>query len=497
MKDAQDLVDGIRELEGSANDYHAAMSYYLGDVPEKFASDKVRNKVGGSGEHYKVNVTRCVIDSLIDRLAIAAVTALTAQGKEYPEAQQALDAQIWTPNKLDRQIPRLVRDTSVYGDGYLYFWRNADEDRRPLQVSYNSPLTTRVIYDTEDEMDPLYAVKRWEGRDNADKANLITDEEVVRYVRDPRGKWDDPGAWREEGRVGHDHGRIPVEHFSTWLPYGRPEHKDAYGPQNAISKLAPTMVDSAEQAGYPARYALASPDASVRGDNADGFDYDDDDPQDMTKSGARPSKVKAGPGEVAVMEGIAQAGQWSAAESSTFTDSGNWFLRVMAQSTTTPFHLLDPSGSVPSGDSRRIADAPLDSKVGLRRPVYGSGLSSVLAAGLLSLGYDASVRVRWKPSPVTDDAATWSVCEAKIRSGVPQDVALAETGLYEPDQVGRWMESDRAQMDVMHRVQLLADLAQGIQGIGQAVALDVMTPEQAQAAVASVLGPIMKAVEAA
>lgn len=448
MTETEALVYGLKELDAESGSYRLAMAYYLGQVGEHFASNVTRRRVGTSGDAYRVNAARCPIDALVDRLTLSAVTAVRVDGTPYPEAQTALTARVWTPNQLDRQIPLLIRDTSIYGDGYLYLWKGDDDSPRPVTVAYNSPLSVRVIYSPADITVPVYAVKRWESPDGTESANLITLDEVIRYVldKDHGGKWDDPSGWLEVGRTPHDFpGRLPVEHFANWMPYGRPEHRDAYGPQNAISKLAPTMVDSAESAGYPSRYALAAADSAVRGDRPDGLDYDDDDPQDMTSTSSTKSSLNVGPGEVALLEGVQQAGQWAAASSTTFTDGANWFIRAMAQTTNTPTHLLDPSGSVPSGESRRIADAPLESKVKLRRGVYGSGLSSTLSTSLAALGFtDARVHVKWSPSPVSDDSLTWQVAEAKIRCGVPREIALAETGLYDPEVIAGWKLSGTA-----------------------------------------------------
>lgn len=488
--DQRDLVAGLRELEDASGAYRTAMAYYLNEEPEKFATQKTGNLIR-SGNNYRVNVARCPVDAVTDRLTIRSTTVLDSDGKTWPDAADALRTLVWEPNRMDRQFPRLIRDTSIYGDGHLYYWRS-DNEARPVELAFNSPLLLRVIYDPEDELTPLFAVKRWTGLDGSDNANLITDTEVIRYVLDEHanGKWQDPGSWIEVGRETHGFGEIPVRHFSTWIPYGRPEHRDAYGPQNAVNKLAPTMVDAAEEAGYPARYALATADASIRGDRPDTLDYDDTDTQDMASGDALPSKLKTGPGEVALLEGFTGAGQWASATSNTFIDGANWFIRAEAQSTTTPLHMLDPGGSTPSGESRRIADAPLEVKVKLRRDVYGADLAATLEACLASLGYaGAQVRVKWDPSPVADDTLTWTVCTEKIAAGVPVRVALLETGLYDEDEIDQWFDEDgRGQFDLSRQVDVLNRIASAIQGLGQGVALGILSQDRVDQIVERIIG---------
>ena len=54
------------------------------------------------------------------------------------------------------------------------------------------------------------------------------------------------------------------------MVYGQTEiTKDLYDAQDAINKLSSTMVHSAEDAGYPARFALAKGGASIDGNRAD------------------------------------------------------------------------------------------------------------------------------------------------------------------------------------------------------------------------------------
>lgn len=483
---AAQLVAGLTDLDDASDTYRLAMAYYRGEVGEQFASAKVARETGGSAGTYHVNAAAAPVNAVTDRLTIQAVVALHPDGAPYPEADAVLQRQVWEANGLGKQIPRLIRNTGVYGDSCLFLWPGDGA----VRIAYNSPLSTRVIYDPEDDTLPLYAVKRWTSRDGADTANLITDQAVTRWVRDPKGKWTDPDAWKFVAEDLHDLGRLPVEHFATDLPYGRPDHRDAWGPQNAVSKISPTMVDSAESAGYPSRYTITAPDASIRGDRPDQLDFPDEDEQDLTTED-RPSKLKVGPGEIAQLEGVTSAGQWAAATSNTFIDAGNWFLRVMAQTTTTPLHMLDPGGATPSGESRRIADAPLEVKVKLRRGLYGASLEAILGTALQALGYEAIVRVKWAPSPVADDTITWQVVAGKINAGVPAEVALVETGLYDLDTVQAWLTAEQEDMSLSRRIGLLSQVSGAISELGQGVALGLLSDTQAQAVMQQTIGALI------
>ena len=357
-----DLVEALTELDAATGGYETAMTYYLNETPERFASQAMITKLAGTADQYKVNCARTPVDAVVDRLLIAQVTATHVDGAAWPEADGALQG-LWKANRLGAQLPRLLRDTSIYGDGYLFVWPSPHSG---VTCAYNSPIQTRVIYDPENDLVPLHAVKRWRSRDGTEYANLLTAVEAVRYELIEKGTWRRPDHWREVARETHDLGRLPIEHLATWAPYGRPEHKDAYGPQDAINKLAATMVHAGEALGYPARYVLMGDDASLRGDRLDSLETSTDAAtQDMTQT-RMPGKLRVGPGEVATLEGARSAGQWEAAESRTFIDAANWFLRVLSFTTVTPGYLLDPASDM-SGIARQYADAPLEAKVGMRR----------------------------------------------------------------------------------------------------------------------------------
>src|SRR5512135_612600 len=216
-----ELVAGLIELDNAEEPYRLAMAYYRGEVGEQWASSKVARETGGSAGMYDVNAAAAPVNAVTDRLTIQSVVALHPDGSPFPEADEALQKQVWELNGLDRQVPRLIRNTGIYGDGHLYIWPNPEGARKPVTVAYNSPLSVRVIYNPEDDSEPLYAVKRWPGADGSDNANLITAHEVTRYVRDQdadAGKWQNPNVWEETLRTPHDLGRLPIEHFATDLP---------------------------------------------------------------------------------------------------------------------------------------------------------------------------------------------------------------------------------------------------------------------------------------
>jgi hypothetical protein len=145
-----------------------------------------------------------------------------------------------------------------------------------------------------------------------------------------------------------------------------------------------------------------------------------------------------------------------------------------------------------SGIARRYADVPLEVKSEQRRTNYGSRIESGLARGLHLVGYpEAVVKVAWRPSPMADESSLWHMVSNKIAAGVPQAVALADTGLYDPAVIQSWLVDPEVDVDVTHRVAILADLAAAVQGIGQGVALGIMSQDDATTVVQTVIGRLL------
>ena len=156
-------MQALGELHHAREDYTEAWALRDGSIPERFASPKLQRRLAGSSGLYGVNIASVPIRVVLDRLRIAAITALTGAGDKWEEADAALNA-CYDVNKLVLQRPRLFRNTLIYGDSYLFVWKG-DEDPYP-RINYNSPVTTRLIYDDDDEITPRLGIKGWhaEGR---------------------------------------------------------------------------------------------------------------------------------------------------------------------------------------------------------------------------------------------------------------------------------------------------------------------------------------------
>ena len=202
---------------------------------------------------------------------------------------------------------------------------------------------------------------------------------------------------------------VPVFHFRTSKQYGRPEHQDAYGPQDAINKLIITHMNTVDYQGAPQRYAL-----SGGGNNQEFEDFDD-----TAEAEDNIGKLKNGPGELWYLKGVSKVGEFSPADHKVFTEPVKDFVRSMASITNTPLHYFEKTGSVPSGESLRTAEAPLLKKVEDRQITFGSTWTDLFRFILkIDNETEPNVDVKWKAVESMDSLDAWEVAVKKRVVGV-------------------------------------------------------------------------------
>jgi hypothetical protein len=493
-----DLLHGLAELDEHAPDYETARQYAEGERGEVFASPRMRRAMAATGTTYRVNLAQIPIKVLSGRLEIAAVTV----PDDDAATQQVED--IWDRNELDTELPGAIRKACEYGDAYLMVWPGDEPNTADIWV--RTPLTTRVIYDPENPRRKSYAVFAWaEGAKNAKRrrCNVLYDDRTEKYVTLPGRKGTEPGDWTEYQPDGeawplpHPDGidEVPVYHLRTDRPYGRPVHKDSYGPQDLVTKLIISDTSGVDYQAAPQRYALA--EAAVDTDDDAGIDFGLDDASAVAPAeGESPvSKLKSGPGELWYLEGVKSVGQFEPPAPNLITDRVQLYVRLLSVVTDVPLHYFDPSGDQPSGESRRVANEPLVKAVGMLKVAFASPLKRAFALALKLSGYpDADVDVRWVPNETPDGLEAWQTIAAKIEAGVPVRQALLEAG-YTTAQVDDWLTESEDE-DVMRRILALKELGSATQSLGTAVGFGVVTVEQVQRAVAALLGEDPAAVQA-
>ncbi|MFE4671107.1 phage portal protein [Streptomyces sp. NPDC056723] len=498
-----DLMYGIEQLDDARPDYRQAQCYFDGDVPEIFASARLRRALEDTGVDFRLNFAKTPVEAVVDRLEIAAITGAD-------DAHTEIISTVWADNGMDLEAPDIHCHACTLGDAYLIVLPIEDDNGAVIGVEmhYNGPQTVRAIYSEENPREIEYVIKQWKETrtlGTVQRAELLYGDRIERWTTKPGGKGKEQADWihwlaaPEDGEqedpeswtIPHDYGRPPAFHFRTGRPYGRPEHIGAYGPQNAINKLSITHMGTVDYQGFPQRYALTDAATTDTSDLEPG-DFDDfpaDDAGTGPTDTGDDSSLKAGPGEVWMLRGFKSVGQLDAAQPSVFLDPMMFEVRAMAQITTTPLHLFDPQGEVPSGESLRAKEGPFVKKIRNRQRSFGATWCEVFRFVLDLFGHpDATVDVRWVPAATVDDQTGWQTVGEKVKNGVPRKQALMEAG-YRQEQVDAWLDGvDDAEL--ARRVDILATVAESAQKLGAAAALGVVSNEQAQALLNGALSDI-------
>lgn len=484
-----DLEEALESLHDALPGYDKAEAYYEGTVKEKFLNKAVQQLLTGSDTDFNVNLAGRVVDAVQDRMEIAAVTAepvgddeedeeepdevetsnvvTTASGfapagveqpeeEEMSEEEKLLDeavSKIWRDNEMDIEAPEIHQKMLEYGDAYLFVGLNDDEDNTEDKVDlfFNSPKNVRILYEDENPRKKRLTIKRWEiGPKNNKRIrlNLYYREGTYKFIS--KGASDRSGAadfqvfvdesTDEIGYVENESGEIPFFHFRTARPYGRPEHRKAYGCQDALTKIITNMMSTTDFAAFPQRWALQESGTTTdddldwdEGDN--GATADTKNPMDLQ------SQLISGPGRIWPLRNMKAVGQFQSADVDQFLKPLDKFTGLMAAVTATPVsYFLVTLGAVAtaaSGESQRKGESPFLSKVNARQLSAEASWQDAVGYGLRLLGLEAEVKVRWAPIQIVSGKEGWEGVQAQQKAGVPVRQTLLEAG-YTEAEVTSW-----------------------------------------------------------
>jgi hypothetical protein len=395
-------------------DYNRAETYYEGTQPEVFLNQRWFKLFRNYKSDFRFNFSKTVVDAVLNRLELDKVETNSARADQYfMELLEQPDIKI--------DMNEIHKNTLIYGDAYAIVW--PDENGK-MAIDYNSPLTTVVIYDQENPRKKLFAAKMWQYADyNVKKVylNLYFPDRIEKY--EGMGEIEYMGtavstSFTLMETIVNPWGEIPVFHFRTHKPYGRPEHADAFGPQDAINKLISTHMMTVDYQGAPQRYALSN------GGNASEFeDFSEDD-----TARENLGSLQNGPGQLWYLQGVSSVGQFPAADPATFTNPVNEFVADMAAITSTPIHYFSSTSYLPSGQALRVAEAPLTKKVQNRQMAFESTWRDVFLYMLRIEGIVASIDIDWAPIETVDAVDNWDVAVRKKSVGMPLEQILIELG---------------------------------------------------------------------
>lgn len=438
-----DMRSSLEALLASEPAYTQAEQYYLGIVPEYFASARLARLLQATSEKFRVNFAATPVDVLLERTKIASVA--------HPSATLLLE-QIWQDNELEFESKDIHRRTYTYGDAYAIAW--TDETLASgVSVYGHDPRSVRVFYDPQRPRVKTHAIQAWTDEDLHVRVNMYGPDVLQRYIstaplRDNIAILDlEFTEYTPDGEGGSTvpnpvPGIVPVFHFRNDRTYGRPEHIDAYGPQDMLNKVLITMMASIDYAGFPQRYVLTGSTleptpAADFGPLPEGMLTTPDAYRGLPQQGAA---MDASPGSTWLLNGAdLKVGQFSVAESQNFLNASTSIIQMMAAVTDVPMHYFSLSGDMPSGESYRAANGPLNKKASDRQAQLGSAWNDLFDYCLAVNNVPEGADVRWEPVESANDKEFWETQTIKKTLGLPREEVFAEGG-YERETVAMWEE---------------------------------------------------------
>ena len=335
-------------------------AYFEGSQQLSYMHPELQHRLGDRVRQLVVNWPRLLVDSLVERLAIAGFR-LGAQSKRDEELWR-----IWQYNDRDAGYQQAHTDAMVMRRSYVIVGSNEKDPETPL-ITVESPLQVHA------ELDPRTrrvraAVKRWSDTtpdgEREWHATLYLPDETVSFTRDTNG-------WRLTDVDEHELGTVPVvpvvNRPRVMRPLGESELVDVIPLSDAACKVATDMMVSAEFHAMPRRYALGF----------DQEDFTDAERRPLTPWEAVAGLVWATP-KSPREDGVA-VGQFPEANLSNFHETLNALARLVASISGLPPHFLGYSTENPaSAEAIRSSEARLVKRAERRHRGFESAWEQVL-----------------------------------------------------------------------------------------------------------------------
>ncbi len=503
-----DIELALAEITGALDAYDHAEEYDSINLWEQNMLSREGRTLRQADIEFESNLCSPVIDAVNDRLLISSVTATAGADTDTAASDAAtkLVTQVWDTNELDTRYRSWNRKALRDGDAYIIVWPDqspepgaelsGDIDEVPaagpvggVNITYADPRNCRMFYDPENPRRKLFFAQRWEFTIPGEKKprvrmNLFYPDRIEKWISGPGDRQksakefkpfldpdrdddnDYPGSGADPDNdpapaaswpMPNPYGQVPVFHLRTAYEYGDPEHKNAFAPQDALSRLIEMMMVVVEFNGYPQRYAIQEADSlgtqSIREDPLAEHSPADRD-HDFTETALSTTSVvggaisnetgsnyEANPGAMQVYKGFKEVGAFTTATPVAFLEPMREFALLISASTSTPIWKFQGlGGQTPSGEALRIAEMPLVQKAMDRMAMFGGTWRDVMEFALAILGHTANVVVQWANPATSDLAEVWQLVKLKIELGVPRDVALMQAGVSEA-QAQEWAQT--------------------------------------------------------
>lgn len=442
-----DIEWALKQFIANRPRYQLARNYYDGKHELAFASEKLSSTFGKLFRNFTDNLTPSIVETLKDRLTLQGFSLVGMESDEKSDTQTRMD-EIWRRNRLKVRANQVHLDALIDGDAYVIVWPNRLDDDFP---TFYPVLACNVVIQYHEEQ-PGYIVK-------SAKAYIDTDDHcrLTLYYRDRIEKYitqnkvndaipDRAGMFvrytgDSEWPIRNQYDKVPIFHFgnraSTGV-LGCSELKEAIPVQDALNKSIADMLVASEFYGVPQRWATGIEDVGV---------------DDLKKRYG----LMAG-GVWGTTNKDVKFGEFASADISKYIEISETFRKEMARVSRTPLHYFSLQGSMPSGESFRVAEAPLTKKALDRQDSFGAIWSDAMRFALQIGGSgDHEPETKWDSVEIRDADGEVNRAAVKHESvGVPVEQLWKELGYTEKQIAMMRTLAEKEAEQMMERQQNLA-----------------------------------------
>jgi hypothetical protein len=428
-----DIKWALNEFSARRDAYQLARNYYNGKHRLAFASEKLNSAFGRLFTAFADNLCPTVCETVKDRLKLDGFTVSTSQ---------SVADELWRRNRLKVRANQVHLDALIDGDAYVILW----PDPEGVPTFYPNRATTVVIeYDDEQPGYIIKAAKAWPDRDGKFRLTLYYRDRVEKYISRDKAQGGMPDraetfihyqANGETWPLDNPYGKVPVFHFGNRASIGSlgiSELSEAIPVSDALNKSIADMLVASEFYGVPQRWAI-------------GLD------EDLTPEQAKKKYPLLAGGVWGTTNKETRFGEFTAADISKYIQISETFRKEIARVSRTPLHYFALEGTMPSGESLRVAESPLTKKVEDRTEAWGAVWSDAMRFALQIQGVGDT-----EPEP------KWLNTETRDQTGEVQRAATKHKDLKIPlEQTWRELGYSEQQIKKM-KIQAAEEASQAMQ----------------------------------
>lgn len=452
-----DLADTIK---ARAIQYQEYYDYWVGENELPIKMSEFQSRFGVYFSRFRDNLTRPIINAAESRIRI------TQFGDGKGPGEEAWD--LWIDNGLDIESRWVHIDAMVKADSAVMVVKDADDD---VKIYPQLIEQIAILYSEYDPREKVAAMKYWvvdeTGKsDYRVRVNLYFEDRIERYISNGKrqslsNKIEDYELYEEVAEDGstvpaiedHDIGEVPLFEFSANYDMntaqGRSDIADALPLMDAVNKTLLDMLVASEYTAAPQRWATG---VEIPIDPKTG------EPMKTYTSGA--DRLWTAP------SGDARFGQFQAGELKAYTDGIETLVDHLAFITRTPQYALYKMSNFPSGESLKIVEMGLRSRVSDHQDEFGRAWSDVIIAALRAQGTEVT-RSEIMPvfTPANHPFTTSEFLEElKVKAevlGIPEEQLWHEAG-YSQQEIDTMLEMREAEAAVgLDEFDLAAEVAIG------------------------------------